>query len=71
VLGRRRPPPEGLLQLGDQPGLGLGMAGQQVEGIGQGQRRRLEPGQEQRDHLVPQLPVGQPAARLPLGLQQP
>ena len=55
----------------DQPVLDLRMMRQQVEAIRQGQRRRLVSGQEQGDHLVPELSVGNRGALPPLRGQQP
>ena len=59
VGGRRGPAvAEDLVELGREPGLGLGVAGEQVEGVGQRQRGGLVAGEEEGHALVAELPVG-------------
>ena len=64
-------PPEHRVELGVQPRFDLGMAREQDPRPGERVGGGLVAGQEQRDHLVAQLPIGHPAAALGvLGVEQ-
>ena len=69
VGDRRRPSREHRIEFGAQPLVGVGVLRQQPPRPGQGVRRRLVPGEEQRDRLVPDLAVVHPPSAL-VGRQQ-
>ena len=60
VLDGRRPAPEDVIDLGAEPGLGLGISAEQIHGPRQRDGRRLVAGPDEGQDLVAQLDVGEP-----------